>query len=554
MGPKCNIDAIEGAALMSQMSPYLDAEEERLFLQKFEPFVFYETWGTKNHRECYCTVCGRYFFAYKEDEPAFFNLHHNHYAHCPECEAEVELKCMGKLQSGASLRSSLAAAFIRPAENGAITISAGIGFREFHLRSGEMAPELEYIEKARYYIAPGKVKGWKRSVGTEYYRQLIGVGSWQQMVNITEPFRRNGFYGWDNDYWLFGTEYLDSSALKYSQIEEWYNNETANWLCEQDTTVKLVISYLAWYAMRPQMEMAVKLGLYEACTDLCEGRKNAKELNWKAKRPWEFLRMDKMDAKTYLLSPSMAVLKAFHAARREGTKADVRDVAAAIHAIGEYRYSDLVWCANKCGVSLSKAISYVQSHPNSAHTTLGEWRDYLDMAEKLGYDMSMEDVLMPKDLTERHDAAAAMVRINADAIKAKTYRPRYKKLREKYEFEMNGLRIVIPVSGQEIIDEGKTLQHCVGGYASRHIEGKTTILFLRRSRKLGTSYMTIEMDGEFGTRIRQVHGYRNERYKNPVEPRQRHKEFFDTWLAWIKAGSQRDKAGNPIIKKEADAA
>lgn len=554
MGPKCNVDAIEAAGIFSKMSPFLDYNEERLFLEKFEPYVFYETWGTKNHRECYCTTCGQHFSVYKDEDPDFFRQHHNDSGRCPACGADAEIKCLGKLRTGAGLRSSLPAAFIRPAANGAITISAGIGFRDFDLAGGELAPDLEYVEKARYYIAPGKVKGWRRYVGSVWWRALHGSGPWEETKSIREPFSRNPLYGWDNDYWLFGTEYLETSELKYSQVEEWYHEETANWLCEADTTVKLVISYLSHYAMRPQMEMAVKMGLHEACTDLCEGCKNSGDLNWKARNPWDFLRMEKRDVKAFLLGPSMALLRAYHMTKREGVKTDIYKLAEAANAVGQHRFDDLVFCAGLCDVNLNKALAYVMSGVRDARRVLDEWKDYLDMASKLGYDMADPTVLMPKNLSERHDAAAALVRVNEAALKTKAYRPRYKKLKEKYEFEMDGLSIVIPASADEIVQEGKTLQHCVGGYAARHMEGKTTILFLRRSRKLATSFITIEIEGEFGTAIRQVHGYRNERYKDSVPPRIRYKAFFDTWLAWVKAGSKRDPAGKPIIKKEADAA
>jgi len=146
--------------------------------------------------------------------------------------------------------------------------------------------------------------------------------------------------------------------------------------------------------------------------------------------------------------------------------------------------------------------------------------------------------------------ASDAIRLEEDKKAADLYKKRYRSLCRKYEFEMDGYRIMVPVSSAEIVREGKTLHHCVGGYAARHLAGKTTILFFRRSRKPSTSYITIEMTGTNGDRIMQIHGYQNERYKGAVSPLQRYQHIIDTWLDWVRSGSKRDGSGKPIIKQE----
>ena len=123
--------------------------------------------------------------------------------------------------------------------------------------------------------------------------------------------------------------------------------------------------------------------------------------------------------------------------------------------------------------------------------------------------------------------------------------------KQKYEFELDGLIIRFPLTSAAIRYEGKVLNHCVGGYAERHIKGVLTILFLRQAEEPNRPYVTIEMDGN---RIVQVHGYENDLGRQ--SPKVIHKEFFDTWLAWLKAGSKRDKDGKPVLpkKRKAEAA
>ena len=106
----------------------------------------------------------------------------------------------------------------------------------------------------------------------------------------------------------------------------------------------------------------------------------------------------------------------------------------------------------------------------------------------------------------------------------------------------------------EIAAEGKALKHCVGGYAERHLSGSTTILFLRDRRRPGKPLVTIEMRGK---EIAQIHGYRNDLYAK-ADPREKYAEILEPWLAWLAAGSRRDKRGRPIQprkkKKEVTAA
>ena len=56
------------------------------------------------------------------------------------------------------------------------------------------------------------------------------------------------------------------------------------------------------------------------------------------------------------------------------------------------------------------------------------------------------------------------------------------------------------------MEEGKALGHCVGGYAGRHMDGKTNIVFLRRADTPDKSLYTIEIDG---AEVRQAYGAHN---------------------------------------------
>ena len=179
-------------------------------------------------------------------------------------------------------------------------------------------------------------------------------------------------------------------------------------------------------------------------------------------------------------------------------------------------------------------------------TLFGQYRDDLEAAYRLGYCMEHSKVLWPEQLYTAHDRVTAELEARYTEPKSRKVAADGKSRKEKYEFELDGLRIIFPLTAQAIKKEGKALDHCVGGYAERHIKGVLTILFLRRSEKPGVPYVTIEM---VGNQIQQIHGYHNEVGTGAKNPRVVHKKFLDTWLRWLRAGSKRNEDGTPKLPK-----
>ena len=126
-------------------------------------------------------------------------------------------------------------------------------------------------------------------------------------------------------------------------------------------------------------------------------------------------------------------------------------------------------------------------------------------------------------MQDRHDAAAQTLRYMRKAQEEKQNKELNRRLEKMFAFRYGELEIVVPKSAQEIILEGKTLHHCVGGYAGRHFEGKVVILFLRHVRRPGRPFITIEVrprkDARGQLTICQIHGYKNERYMKDLTAR-----------------------------------
>ena len=239
---------------------------------------------------------------------------------------------------------------------------------------------------------------------------------------------------------------------------------------------------------------------------------------------------------------------------------------------GEENYA--VRLLKRLGVTAEKLTAYLEKNrialqeggrPGSGtrRGALQLYKDYLDAAENCGMDMENPLILMPRDLVEKHDrVTAAWSAIQRHRLRAQNkevekaaaeaYRKRLHRLSEKYLFWTDDFLIRAPINADEIVDEGKSLKHCVGGYADRHVNGRTVILFLRRRDRPHTPLATIEMNGN---RIVQVHGYRNELEGCADNPdresaRKLYAGVLDPWLKWLKAGSKREKDGRPKLPKK----
>lgn len=559
----CNLTEDEQKAAWDEFDEWLTPEEEEQLDDYLDHYLFYWAEERGQKRECICTHrnCGRFVVRRKED-PAFWFHTHGSNARCPICGQPVTLQALGKLHSFRKLNDSkwTRVTVCRTGKDGALLLMSAYVNRFFS--HDDLRPEPDISWKAKTYLMPGKRMQWFRI-------PVWGCGScwgyeWTNNKAVDEPFHPS-FYGEGGDSFFIGGEAIDKSALRYCQIEDWIFEKGSSLFAGD--LLRNVVKYLSAYTRYPSMEMAVKLGLHKAVTDLvADGKKNHAALNWDATTMQGFLRLNKQDAKVFFREgANLDILAAYHTAKRGNLTANMAAFLTALKDVEAMNYPrELTGCAKKAGCTIQQAANYAakQMSERGTERVLIRWDDYLNMAKQLHFDMTRLDVTMPKDLQDRHDAAAETLNYHRKVEEQKKNKEFNKRLRKMYEFSYGDLCIVVPGSTREIIMEGKTLKHCVGGYAARHFNDKVTILFLRHKRKPDTPFVTIEiiprqkMTGKVV--IRQIHGYRNEGYlrgmaedqKYRHRPEYKYKWFLDMWRAWVTAGSKRDKNGNPIFTEE----
>ena len=139
---------------------------------------------------------------------------------------------------------------------------------------------------------------------------------------------------------------------------------------------------------------------------------------------------------------------------------------------------------------------------HSVQDIVTEYRDYLDMCARLGYDMKNSFVLFPKDLHAAHDRVQRRVRIRTTAELREDFAAAMKSIAMHPGFEMDGMMIVVPSSPDEIIAEGQALHHCVGTYVDRVAKRESIILFLRMADAPDKSFFTIEVKNRKAVQVR----------------------------------------------------
>lgn len=387
--------------------------------------------------------------------------------------------------------------------------------------------------------------------------------------NIHGPFHANAAYG--VGYSVIGLDEVEKSPFRYCMAEDAERRFTK------------FLEYLTACCFYPrQIEMLMKAGMSNVVRDLAErGVKHAAVINWDEENPAKAFGLNRHDMKLFLGTNRDIQILELH----KKLKGRIPLTTCVEWMTRGLNVRETFQAAKKWNLAPEKLIRYLDGYVGCAQyggmqsigSALRFWGDYLTAAEAMGYQLHRENVLLPRKLGEAHDKAtdehrqklaheraiqdqererrqkaAEAERIRQVQQAEKEYEKLSTKLKKKYEFSMDGYVIRVPISKDEILAEGRHLQHCVGGYADRHIQGKTTILFMRNVKKPDRSWLTIEMRGN---KLEQIHGFRNEgihtaKGRFAPDPREVYRVFLDTWLDWLKKGSKRDKDGRPKLPKK----
>lgn len=484
------------------------------------------------------------------------SLSHKKPGRCPMCGADVTMISLSKAKSRKTLYACRRALLLH-SRDGILYADALYLWKGYETEQ-DLTAAPRYNACQRYRIQSGEVMQADYQLGESgkpvitYERGTLG-----KKKNAQEPFK-SGTINWycHEPYVIINPEALDDTAYRYcAYFTHWNQMEES----------RDFISYLTAYSFYPrQVEMMVKAGLKRPLDDLMWARrKNAEIMDWNEPDIRKALRLDKREIREFLADcKEIECLPIYRRLKEAGLALDFRT----LHRI--YQRYGVIWlkrCAeymSRYSLTWARLENYLdreqRATPYSHTVIMEEWCDYIHAAEELGLDLRNDVYLLPRGLQRRHDertAAIAAARAveeekEREAAREKE-RVRYESLTKRYAFSDERWMIRPPVSAAEVVDEGRKLLHCVGGYAERYVNGSVVILFLRDKSAPSVPLITIEMSGD---EIAQIHGYDNERTPCPEnelqrDPRELYRDLLEPWLLWLNAGSRRDGDGNPVIPK-----
>lgn len=383
--------------------------------------------------------------------------------------------------------------------------------------------EIQYdtARRALFHLTPGKAEKWKASYslmfGNSEYHPIKKIGGFKFII---------GDYGREEGALLIGVENLIGTFLKYANPENWevYTNSAWNF------TEYLVnfARYPVWTELVERtMGIQYTAPLFKDYRIKYRSAKNVADLFPK-------LDKEKLRIMTRLMSKKTGDLTIIYEMVEKNPPDLIRRAESLVIA---REIPTLLAACDKIKRKPEKIGNYLKRQEASVHI----YRDYLGECERLGYDLSDEMVLFPKNLIEKHAETSAIYRHQiSPEIEEKAEKRAADLKKAGAEYRHGRLMIRVPKNCKEIVTEGAKLSHCVGNYAKNHAEGYTTILFIRKRNDPETPFFTLEINMKSGE-IEQCYGYKNQKsYMDNLEVGQL-LEHYQRHLEYVKSKKQIKK-------------
>lgn len=549
----------ERYALALVSDTVIDNEEwEEMEREYFPHYGLYHK--EDDHQVVFCTHCEDWFNAHTSTTKnssygsrtfSTKKAKHGERDTCPLCEYGITYLADGRGRR--KRRDSRNFAVFRAVSDTELVIRCFRIERSFYEpASGSMFSEIcdhiydhnEY-EVSRYYLSIGEAA--MRFIPKSVIKDGRWTIQWCKAVECREPvFTMSPFGGSDNTYTVIAGDELEKTQFRYIQqaINDIYMHPGHHSFLYTN-----LITVLGEYSVHPQIEYLIKTGFSGLVVDkLCKCLCGIK-LNWKSNDVRKVLGMT---------SEEMRLLKGWDATdiahykelRRRDCRSSVPEVAELVKSCRGMGFNRYYFLRDKLLIEQGETCRSVLRYLNKNKATIHDWSDYMSQCKRLGYDLNDPVIWKPSNLMAAHDRCSRAIEAIEMEEAAKRNREKDRKLRllnkarQILQFTADdlGLTIVLPTCVQDIINEGKTLVHCVAGYADRHADGKLNILFVRKIGDEQTPYYTMEVDTD--CHIVQCRGFKNDRESPKPESIKEFEEkyqcYLDALFFW-KIGPEREK-------------
>lgn len=448
-------------------------------------FIFYE-YSRKGATEGYCTWC--------EKTVPINNPKHNQYGTCRCCGRKIQYKARGK--AGNIWTDYERAYLIQRCEDGFV-------IRLFRCR--------KHLPKGNYehpYVVTEEIR---RAI---YDKQFHGVYYiWDLYKQDHMRWIRNGrsYYSWY--YYYEGAIYkrtlptLDKAELKRTGLAEMVRD-----LGRFDPE-----EYIEGWKQHPQYEQFAKAGLGQLIIDGMDDERSTVHTCSAIKDLAKSLGIDKARMKRLRENHGGDIYLEW-LRREKAMDTIIPDEVIKYFSENQIQPKNLKLMLTR--MSERKICNYLKKQNNLTGRRplelIGDWEDYMMIANRLKIDTRIEKNYKPKNLKSSHDEVVSMCggkdiarRAGEIAEKFPDIDRIHAEIKEKYEYEGKKYSIVVPERIEDIIQEGRILGHCLHSsdrYFDRIQRRETYIVFLRKTEELDKPYYTLEIEPDGATRQKRTVG------------------------------------------------
>lgn len=500
-----------------QMAAVTNKADSLLFYEKH--YLYYKKKG--NYAQIACSACGeekkmrwREGMSYESQfEPHMQEPVEGRVGRCPMCNKIVIYKCIGRAGRNNTEKKYL---FL------------GEKYKKtgFVLRYVKVSKEWNLQELEGNVVgAEEKISGCE--IARVYYEDNKKV---QVDYNKYNPYTGKEFWDYCNLYGLENIQIKEAyvspetyinmrgTIVQYSEMRE-YAGEKGGTFNAAD--------YLTTYMKYPQIEVLVKMGLYDLVAEIIRTNDSDMIEDKDAESPDKFLGINKTHVKRIVKEHGNTLL--IRAAKTEKElHAQWTDEQISQLAETNIRKSDMENLLKH--MTITKLLNRIRKYAKCGYAvergekitiqtdivrTAGIYVDYIKMREDLGYDLNNLIYQYPRDLFQAHEKMvleANEKELDKKLIEAERNYPsikkQYRKLRRRLHYQDENYLIRPAKSATEIVIEGRLQHHCVGGnnYLSKHDKGISYILLLRKKENPDMPYITVELDGGSSPYISQWYG------------------------------------------------
>ncbi|MBS3885593.1 MAG: PcfJ domain-containing protein [Dethiobacter sp.] len=456
------------------------------------------------YRTGYCTYCHKRFDADK--------VRHNQKATCPCCQSECIGKLVGMGRKG-MFDDAYFVFYMKSAIDPSVIVAVGTyAARDFYYDYWNV--KTNYATTSLYVFQPG--------IGGTAFHRHAWYNRNEQSMYLGDTFNRAGSckcqFNRGHNASIHATYSRESIAaavagtpFQYSTWEQYKQGD--------------MTEFFDLAARYPCVEYLTKLGFRRLIEEKLNGDRTYGAINWNGKSMEKVLKVSRQELQAASKELHGAIgfdeLWIMQEGKKDGSKlslSEARDVLGALS-----HYLDEVLRHPEHG-NIRTIYNYLLKQTKkgkykTARDAFPAWRDYIKDCKELGYDLTKERTRFPTNLYKAHQKTIKLVKHKADEILNQKIKHRAEKIKHLC-FEKDGLLIRPALSTEELITEGKVLDHCVGGYSKGYAEGKGDILFVRRIEEPDKPYFTVEVRGGF---VAQCRGRKNCGLKDDV------KSFMDAF-------------------------